>query len=110
MKRALIAIALLAAMPASTSAHKVWANGDPVPEWIQRSCCGPADAHHLTVDQVHQVPGGYKVDGLDEIIPTAKALPSQDGDYWVFYPAENQYYQGSKAGFTVFCFFAPLTG
>ena len=66
-------------------AHDQWADGSPIPAWVKSSCCGPSDAHHLTNDQVHEVEGGYKVDGYPDVIPYARVLPSQDGDAWIFY-------------------------
>jgi hypothetical protein len=35
-------------------AHDQWANGDPVPAWVKRACCGPHDIHHLTRERQHQ--------------------------------------------------------
>jgi hypothetical protein len=29
----------------------------------------------------------YRVDGFADLIPYKQALPSQDGDYWIFYSA-----------------------
>ena len=68
-----------------TLAHDYWANGKGVPEWVKNACCGPADAHHLRPDQVHRSENYYYVDGYSSRIPAGKALPSEDGDYWIFY-------------------------
>jgi hypothetical protein len=85
-------------------AHDEWADGKPIPDWVKASCCGPADAHHLRPDQVHRVSDElYKVDGYDRLIPVAWALPSQDGDYWIFYRGEGG---GGQSG--VYCFFVPM--
>jgi hypothetical protein len=93
---------LLYCVPAS--AHDVWANGTPVPAWIKRACCGPADAHHLQPDQVHRVADAYYlVDGYFRPIPISDALPSEDGEYWIFYKSNKS---GSQTG--VFCFFVPM--
>jgi hypothetical protein len=109
--RGLIAIlGALAAFPAS--AHDQWTNGAPIPDWVKTSCCGPADAHHLTSDQVHRYGDYYRVDGYLRPIPIAVALPSQDGDYWVFYrdkdgaPGVNGAGSGGQSG--VYCFFVPM--
>ena len=109
--RGLIAIlGALAAVPAC--AHDQWANGAPVPFWVKSSCCGPADAHHLTPDQVHRYSDYYRVDGYNRRIPIAVALPSQDGDYWIFYrekdgaPGVNGAGSGGQSG--VYCFFVPM--
>jgi hypothetical protein len=109
--RGLIAIlAALAALPAC--AHDQWSNGAPIPAWVKTSCCGPEDAHHLTPDQVHRYDDYYRVDGYHRRIPIAVALPSQDGDYWIFYrdkdgaPGING--AGSDGQSGVYCFFVPM--
>ena len=43
------------------------------------------------------------VDGYSNRIPVKVALPSQDGDYWVFYRDNTN---GSQS--TVYCFFVPM--
>lgn len=101
---ACVALALtggLAALPAA--AHDVWANGDSVPGWVKSACCGPEDAHHLRPEQVHRVSDDfYMVDGYRDRIPARAALPSQDGDYWIFYRDD----AGVQS--TVYCFFVPM--
>jgi len=82
-------------------AHDQWADGTPVPRWIKSSCCGERDAHRLRPDQVHKGKGVWLVDGFGAI-PDAAALPSQDGDYWLFYG----YLAGEPA---LRCFFVPMT-
>ncbi len=84
-------------------AHEQWANGDIVPSWVQSSCCGPSDAHHLASDQVHTRPDGWHIDVIRQVLPYGKELPSQDGDYWIFYKAD-------WTGEHVYCFFAPPKG
>ena len=85
-------------------AHDVWSDGRPVPQWVKASCCGPEDVHHLRPDQVHRISDDYyMVDGYSNRIPVRVALPSQDGDYWVFY-RDNA--NGSQS--TVYCFFVPM--
>ena len=92
----------LAVRPAA--AHDMWANGDIVPGWVKSACCGPDDAHHLRPDQVHRVSDDYyMVDGYRYRIPARQALPSQDGDYWIFYRDEGA---GAQSG--VYCFFVPM--
>jgi hypothetical protein len=95
----------LALAAGSASAHDVWANGETVPEWVKKACCGPADAHHLTAGQVHILPDGFRVDGYFEMIPKEKAQPSADGDYWIFYRTLSNGQQSM-----VYCFYAPLNG
>ena len=85
-------------------AHDLWSNGKPVPGWIKSACCGEADAHRLRPDQVRQnARGDYVVQGYHDPIAANFALPSADGDYWIFY-RENL--DGSRSA--VFCFFVPL--
>jgi hypothetical protein len=98
-------------------AHDQWANGAAIPSWVKSSCCGPADAHHLKPEQVTRDGDYYHVVGYDRSIPVAQALPSQDGDYWIFYkddPAGDYYspeggkghHEASQSG--VYCFFVPM--
>ena len=68
--------------------------------------------HHLTPDQVHRYADYYRVDGYHRPIPIRLALPSQDGDYWIFYrdkdgaPGANG--GGSDGQSGVYCFFVPM--
>ena len=72
--RGLIAIlGALATFPAC--AHDQWTNGAPIPDWVKDLCCGPADAHHLTSDQVHRDGDYYRVDGYLRPIPIARGAP-----------------------------------
>jgi hypothetical protein len=87
------------------SAHDQWANGDPVPAWVKRACCGPDDIHHLTREQVHETADGWRVDGYPDIIPIGTEQPSPDGDYWIFYRTLPN---GDKT--RVYCFFTPFQG
>jgi hypothetical protein len=93
-------------------AHDYWADGKPIPNWVKASCCGPADAHHLRPDQVHRVSDDYyEVDdyhGNGGKIPFSQALPSQDGDYWIFYRDDAANVSGSSGQSEVYCFFVPM--
>ena len=104
--RRLLGTSLLLATQGAACAHTTWADGLAVPEWVTKTCCGPADAHHLTPDQVHRTPGGYWIDGYPRMIYDFQVLPSQDGEYWAFY-SESVDSQGEKIFTSVFCFFAP---
>jgi hypothetical protein len=106
MMRALIACAALALTYAQAPAlaHDFWANGEPVPAWVKKSCCGPEDVHHLRPDQVHLLADGYHIDGLDVVVPEAKALPSPDGTYWAFWNPL------LKPKPLVYCLFVPFRG
>ena len=89
---------------ATAVAHDLWSNGKPVPGWIKSACCGAADAHRLRPDQVRQNPrGDYVVQGYRDPIAAKFALPSADGDYWIFY---RDNLDGSRSA--VFCFFVPM--
>lgn len=111
------AVLALIALSSVAHAHDEWANGTPVPAWVKDSCCGPADAHHLTPDMVHRDGDFYRVDGYQRPIPVGQALPSQDGDYWIFYKDEPEgdtyspeggrsHHAAYQTG--VYCFFVPM--
>jgi len=88
----------------SSQAHDVWADASIVPPWVKAACCGPDDVHHLRPDQVHRISDDYyTVDGYRYRIPAKDALPSQDGDYWIFYRDG----QGGNQSM-VYCFFVPM--
>jgi hypothetical protein len=97
---------LLVSLPplSPAAAHDVGSDGSPVPAWIKQACCGPSDVHHLRPDQVHRVSSEfYAVDGYFTPVPAKIALPSPDGDYWIFYKDNKS---GTQTG--VFCFFVPM--
>jgi hypothetical protein len=85
-------------------AHDYWSDGEPVPAWTKRWCCGPSDVHRLKPGAVHIMEDGYHVDGLEIVLPFSKAMPSPDGHYWAFFLEED----GPKAH--VACFYAPVNG
>ena len=103
MNRSIISLAAgLALFPTAAHAHDHWVNGEPVPAWIKTECCGPKDAHHLRPDQVRRnAAGDYVVDIYPDPIPARMALPSQDGDYWLFFYNDYGFYGSVR------CFFAP---
>lgn len=84
----------------SAFAHDLLADGEPVPTWVKRQCCGVSDAHHLRPEQIHVVPGGYRFDGYDSIVAEQRILPSPDGAAWIFY---RTYPDGSQS--TLYCAF-----
>jgi hypothetical protein len=119
------ALAILFAGPIPFSAPDIFvyksarAEGAPaLPDWIQASCCGPGDAHKLRVDQVHRTNEGfYRVDGYDRDIPASWAIPSQDGDYWIFYAgypegdtcsAQGACSHHAASQSSLYCFFVPM--
>ena len=108
MRRITIASAVIIVLGATASnalAHDQWADGGPVPAWVKQQCCGVSDAHHLRPAQVHVTAAGYRIDGYREVIPQKTLLPSQDGDWWVFY---RDYPNGTQS--QVYCFFGPPQG
>jgi hypothetical protein len=85
--RAIAMATVLALLPVPALSHDVWSNGQPITDWVKSSCCGPADAHHLTPDRVaRRDEDYYLVAGYARPIPAKRASPSQDGEYWIFYP------------------------
>lgn len=94
---------VLSCEPRRASAHDAWANGEPIPPWIKKACCGPEDAHHLKPEQVQFTSGGWKVEGYHALIPNGAELPSPDGSYWIFYRTFSDGTQSS-----VYCFFVPI--
>jgi hypothetical protein len=100
-----LAIALNACFaPSRTNAHahEHWNNGEQVPAWVKTACCGPNDVHHLRPEQIRRnTAGDYVVDIYPWPIPAHIALPSQDGDYWLFF------YEDFGVYGRVRCFFAP---
>lgn len=100
--KAILLAAVMMIEPAM--AHDRWADGTEVPPWVKAACCGPRDVHHLKPSEVHITADGYLVDGIASPIPIAKAQPSMDGEFWIFY---------NPIGLpdpVIFCFFAPLNG
>ena len=101
--RALIIAVALSTTPALP--HDFWSNGESVPSWVKSFCCGPEDVHHLKASAVHIRSDGYHIDGIKNVIPIDKAMPSPDGTYWAFFREradDDEPY--------IFCFFAPLNG
>jgi hypothetical protein len=93
-------VALTTTPPLPAVGHDVWANGEKVPPWVKKACCGPSEAHRLPKGNVRALPDGYHVDGLDAVIPYSRALPSHDGEFWGFWNPDATHP-------VVFCFFAP---
>jgi hypothetical protein len=92
----------LSLFPSTAHAHVRWDNGEAVPARVKTECCGPTDAHHLRPDQVRRnAAGDYVVDIHPDPIPAHRALPSQDGDYWLFFYNDYGFYG------IVRCFFVP---
>ena len=92
------------AFAGNAEGHERWADGSIPPAWVAKACCGVADSHHLSMDQIHREAGGWRVDGYPDLIPDDKVLPSQDGDAWIFY---RSYGNGQYSN--VYCFFYPAS-
>ena len=106
MRLGAVGIAIAATAPAR--GHDHWADGSQIPDWVKASCCGPADAHHLKADDVTLEADGYHIKGYPYVIPFADALPSTDGDYWIFYQSLYSSFESGATGVShPFCFFAP---
>ena len=100
--RLLIALATALALFQTAHAHDHWDNGEQVPARVKTVCCGPNDVHHLRPEQVRRnVAGDYVVDIYPFPVPARLALPSQDGDYWLFF------YEDYGVYGRVRCFFVP---
>jgi hypothetical protein len=98
----IVLVAGLALFHGAAHAHDRWDNGESVPAWVKTECCGPKDAHHLRPDQVRRnAAGGYVLEIYPDPIPAHIALPSQDGDYWLFFYNDYDFYGGVR------CFFVP---
>lgn len=96
----LAVLLLLLAYAGKAQSHERWANGSAIPAWVKSSCCGPADANLLDISQIHDVKGGYQIEGLDNIVPEDRTFDSQDGQVWAFYTP------GTPKAF-VHCLFIP---
>lgn len=90
-------------------AHDQWANGQPIPEWIKKYCCGPQDVHMYRPSDVKVTWKGYKLPDYPHIIPFKRdGFPavdwdkSEDGMYWAFW---TKYSENSYS--SIYCFFIP---
>ena len=102
MSRSITALAVALTLFRTAHAHDRWDNGEPVPAWVKTECCGPKDAHRLRPNQVRRnAAGDYVVDIYPDPIPARRALPSQDGDYWLFFYNDYGFYGSVR------CFFVP---
>ena len=86
----------------AAGAHEQWADGSPIPGWVNQFCCSVADAHQMTVKQIFRVEGGWRVEGYAHTIPDYIVLPSQDEHLWLFYRTHDNGTQSNP-----FCFFVP---
>ncbi len=101
-RTALAACTLVGMCPWPITAHERWDDGSPVPEWVNRYCCGVADVHRLTVGQIHHVEGGWRADGYGRLVPDNRVMLSEDEHVWLFYGTMPD---GSQT--EAICFFVP---
>jgi len=109
MKLRKLSLAAICVLPLGSPAL---AHGDF--DWINKGgyrnssgehCCGRDDCYEVAPQRVMQSPEGYSLpdhanpDGSPLTVPGEKAIPSEDGKYWV-----------CKVGTRMRCFFAPLNG
>ena len=106
-----LAFALAAALIASPAiAHQVGCDGKPVPDNIRASCCGKADARQIDPSNVHQDAVGtwhILVGTTELLVADAKAEPSPDQCYWLFWPSSVSAEQ-MNANVSIYCFFVPM--
>ena len=85
--RLVIIVAGLALWSRPALAHDIGCDGDPVPKWVKIDCCGKADRHLLTPDQITRgVNGEYIIatDGYVFVVFDNEALPSGDSCSYIF--------------------------
>lgn len=99
--RAAICAAVFLACGAAR-AHDQWANGEPVPDFVKKACCGVADAHHFADSDVTEQGDGLHIIGYPAVIPYSEVLPSPDGSTWVFYASYDHLHR--------FCVFHGVSG
>src|SRR6516225_11086526 len=101
---------------ACANAHDFWDDqgSHPVPSWVKQFCCGDSESHRLKIEDVHPREGYYWIDGFGKI-PSDRAFPSQDGNYWLFWSNIWSCPDGPKSCeltiptlSNVTCFFAPV--
>lgn len=100
-----LALVVCFTLPRVARAHALWTDGEIVPAWVERQCCGISDAHHPRSDQVHVSADGYRLDAYRTTVPDDQRLPSPDGSWWVFY---RDYADGTRG--SVYCSFGPVQG
>jgi len=87
---AVIAVLAFAAMTIErASAHDKGCDGNPVPVAIKLDCCGKADEHRLTPEQIRRGLNGEYIVSFEDytfVIPADKALPSNDPCSHIFFP------------------------
>lgn len=103
MIRALIAMGVVVVLGGAAQGHDAWRDGSPIPEWVKSQCCGPADAHMLSAEDVSEEADGWHIRGLNKAVAQERVFPSQDKYYWAFYP------RTGDPNAMVFCLFIPMT-
>jgi len=63
----------------------MWANGQPIPEWVKNLCCNGNEAHMLDESAVSQdAQGHYHVQGYNNVPRDDHVFASMDGHVWMF--------------------------
>lgn len=80
---ALVACAFaLQFVPTPAIGHDHWISQGRYTDENGIHCCNEHDIEQLSDDRVRMAPDGYWIDGRI-FIPKGKALPSEDGKWWV---------------------------
>ena len=113
MTRAALPILAIVAATGAAHAHQVGCDGKPAPGLVREDCCGLADYHRLTFDQISEDDAGYvvHVDGYTFHVPRQQAEPSPDGCPAIFFSDSGEfanYRSAANPTPVVFCFFLPL--
>ena len=97
------------------SAHDKGCDGNPVPVAIKLDCCGKADEHQVKPEQIHRGPNDEYIvsfEGYRFVIPSDKALPSNDRCSHIFFPTVWAIVDGNQVRDpripNVDCFLTPL--
>jgi hypothetical protein len=97
------------------SAHDKGCDGNPVPVEIKMDCCGQADEHQLTPEQIRRGPNNEYIVSFEDytfVIPEDKALPSNDHCSHIFFENVWAIAGGNVMRFPgtpgVYCFLTPL--
>lgn len=105
--RVVLAAAILLLLSVDALGHDHWISHgkyrDPV---TRHDCCGEHDCIPVNADRVRVTPAGYHLLDFNEVIPFARAIPSERDDDGVFRYYRCKYYQDTLTR----CFFTPLGG
>jgi hypothetical protein len=117
--RFVIIVAGLALLSRPVLAHDIGCDGDPAPKWVKIDCCGKADRHLLTPDQITRGMNGEYIiaaDGYVFVVFANEAQPSGDSCSYIFYESRQtashhpHYWTEDGKPWTpdVYCFLTPF--